>query len=115
MNSAPVKKTLNQQFGTKDLIGFGVEQAEFALCAAGALLQYIKDTQRTSLPHLQSIKLEQNIDSVILDAATRKNLELTQNLAGGFDNTLADILDRTVTPMGSRLLKRWIHQPIRNF
>ncbi len=109
------KKTLNQQFGTKDLIGFGVEQAEFALCAAGALLQYIKDTQRTSLPHLQSIKLEQNIDTVILDAATRKNLELTQNLAGGFDNTLADILDRTVTPMGSRLLKRWIHQPIRNF
>ena len=109
------KKTLNQQFGTKDLTGFGVEHAEFALCAAGALLQYIKDTQRTSLPHLQSIKLEQNIDSVILDAATRKNLELTQNLSGGFDNTLADVLDFTVTPMGSRLLKRWIHQPIRNF
>ena len=109
------KKTLNQQFGTQDLIGFGVEHAEFALCAAGALLQYIKDTQRTSLPHLQSIKLEQQIDSVILDAATRKNLELTQNLSGGFDNTLADVLDQTVTPMGSRLLKRWIHQPIRNF
>ncbi|WP_019616029.1 DNA mismatch repair protein MutS [Psychromonas ossibalaenae] len=109
------KKTLNQQFGTKDLIGFGVEKAEVALCAAGALLQYIKDTQRTSLPHLQSIKLEQNIDSVILDAATRKNLELTQNLSGGFENTLAEVLDFTVTPMGSRLLKRWIHQPIRNF
>lgn len=108
------RNTLNQQFGTKDLIGFGVEQAEVALCAAGALLQYIKDTQRTSLPHLQSIKLEQNIDTVILDAATRKNLELTQNLSGGFDNTLAEILDVTVTPMGSRLLKRWIHQPIRN-
>ncbi|PKH03505.1 DNA mismatch repair protein MutS [Psychromonas sp. MB-3u-54] len=112
---ATSKKVLNQQFGTKDLIGFGVEKAEIALCAAGALLQYIKDTQRTSLPHLQSIKLEQNIDSVILDAATRKNLELTQNLSGGFDNTLAEVLDLTVTPMGSRLLKRWIHQPIRNF
>ncbi|MFT6348720.1 MAG: DNA mismatch repair protein MutS [Psychromonas sp.] len=112
---ATSKKILNQQFGTKDLIGFGVEKAEVALCAAGALLQYIKDTQRTSLPHLQSIKLEQNIDSVILDAATRKNLELTQNLSGGFDNTLAEVLDLTVTPMGSRLLKRWIHQPIRNF
>lgn len=109
------KKILNQQFGTKDLIGFGVEKAEVALCAAGALLQYIKDTQRTSLPHLQSIQLEKNIDSVILDAATRKNLELTQNLSGGFDNTLAEVLDFTVTPMGSRLLKRWIHQPIRNF
>ena len=109
------KTTLNQQFNTKDLIGFGVEKAEFALCAAGALLQYIKDTQRTSLPHLQSIKLEQSIDTVILDAATRKNLELTQNLSGGYDNTLAHIIDYTVTPMGSRLLKRWIHQPIRNF
>lgn len=112
---ATSKKALNQQFNTKDLIGFGVEKAEVALCAAGALLQYIKDTQRTSLPHLQSIKLEQNIDSVILDAATRKNLELTQNLSGGLDNTLAEVLDHTVTPMGSRLIKRWIHQPIRNF
>jgi len=109
------RKTLNLQFGTKDLLGFGVEQAEVALCAAGALLQYIKDTQRTSLPHLQSIQLERTTDTVILDAATRKNLELTQNLSGGFDNTLAQVLDFTVTPMGSRLLKRWIHQPIRNF
>lgn len=112
---ATSKKILNQQFATKDLIGFGVEKAEVALCAAGALLQYIKDTQRTSLPHIQSIKLEQSIDSVILDAATRKNLELTQNLSGGAENTLAEVLDFTVTPMGSRLLKRWIHQPIRNF
>ncbi|AGH82259.1 DNA mismatch repair protein MutS [Psychromonas sp. CNPT3] len=108
------RKTLNQQFSTQDLVGFGVDKAEFALCAAGALLQYIKDTQRTSLPHLQSIKLEQTIDTVILDAATRKNLELTQNLSGGTDHTLAQILDVSVTPMGSRLLKRWIHQPIRN-
>ncbi|WP_372880882.1 DNA mismatch repair protein MutS [Psychromonas sp.] len=112
---ATSKQILNQQFATKDLIGFGVEKAEVALCAAGALLQYIKDTQRTSLPHIQSIKLEQSIDSVILDAATRKNLELTQNLSGGSENTLAEVLDYTVTPMGSRLLKRWIHQPIRNF
>ena len=112
---ATSKKILTQQFSTKDLIGFGVEKAQVALCAAGALLQYIKDTQRTALPHIQSIKLEQNIDSVILDAATRKNLELTQNLSGGVDNTLAQVLDQTVTPMGSRLLKRWIHQPIRNF
>ncbi|MCK5817894.1 MAG: DNA mismatch repair protein MutS [Psychromonas sp.] len=109
------KKILNQQFNTKDLIGFGVERSEIALCAAGALLQYIKDTQRMALPHLQSIKLERNIDSVILDAATRRNLELTQNLSGGSDNTLAEVLDFTATPMGSRLLKRWIHRPIRNF
>ncbi|STO55264.1 DNA mismatch repair protein MutS [Canicola haemoglobinophilus] len=105
---------LNRQFGTKDLRGFGVEKAIWGLCAAGCLLQYAKETQRTALPHIQSISLLQNSDTVQLDAATRRNLELTQNLAGGSENTLAAILDKCVTPMGSRLLKRWIHQPIRN-
>ena len=108
------KNILTQQLGTKDLVGFGIEKAHFAICAAGALLQYLKDTQRTVLTHIQSITLEQSTDTVILDAATRRNLELTFNLAGGTDNTLAQVLDTTVTPMGSRLLKRWIHQPIRN-
>ncbi|MDO6527679.1 DNA mismatch repair protein MutS [Motilimonas sp. 1_MG-2023] len=108
------KRLLTQQFETRDLVGFGVEDAHVALCAAGCLLQYIKDTQRTALPHINSISLEQNQDVVVLDAATRRNLELTQNLAGGFDNTLAQVLDNTATAMGSRLLKRWIHQPSRN-
>ncbi|WP_373099695.1 MULTISPECIES: DNA mismatch repair protein MutS [Pasteurellaceae] len=105
---------LNRQFGTKDLRGFGVEKALLGLCAAGCLLQYAQETQRTALPHIQSISLLQNSDTVQLDAATRRNLELTQNLAGGTENTLASVLDKCVTPMGSRLLKRWIHQPIRN-
>ncbi len=105
---------LNRQFGTKDLRGFGVEKAVLGLCAAGCLLQYAKETQRSALPHIQSINLLQNSDNVQLDAATRRNLELTQNLAGGTENTLASVLDKCVTPMGSRLLKRWIHQPIRN-
>lgn len=105
---------LNRQFGTKDLRGFGVEKAVLGLCAAGCLLQYAKETQRTALPHIQSISLLQNSDTVQIDASTRRNLELTQNLAGGTENTLAAILDKCVTPMGSRLLKRWIHQPIRN-
>ena len=108
------RQLLTQQLGTKDLIGFGVEKAHLAICAAGAVLQYLKDTQRTALTHIQSVILEQSNDTVILDAATRRNLELTFNLSGGVDNTLAHILDTTVTPMGSRLLKRWIHQPIRN-
>ncbi len=108
------KRLLNQQFGTKDLVGFGVEQASAALSAAGCLMQYIKDTQRTALPHIRAIQLLQNQQSIILDAATRRNLELTQNLAGGFENTLAQVLDNTATPMGSRLLKRWIHQPVRD-
>jgi DNA mismatch repair protein MutS len=108
------KQQLNQQFGTKDLVGFGVEQSTFGLCAAGCLIQYVKDTQRTALPHIRSITVDSQDHSVILDAATRRNLELTQNLAGGTDNTLAEVLDKTATAMGSRMLKRWIHQPTRS-
>lgn len=58
--------------------------------------------------------MERQQDSVIMDAATRRNLEITQNLAGGTDNTLAAVLDKTVTPMGSRMLKRWLHMPLRD-
>lgn len=105
---------LNRQFGTQSLAGFGVEKAVVALCAAGCVLHYAQETQRTALPHINSIHLAQNSDTVLLDAATRRNLELTQNLAGGTENTLAAVLDKCVTPMGSRLLKRWIHQPIRD-
>ena len=108
------KTLLNRQFGTQSLEGFGVEQAEVGLCAAGCVLHYAQETQRTALPHVQSIQLHQNSETVLLDAATRRNLELTQNLAGGTEATLAAVLDKCVTPMGSRLLKRWIHQPIRD-
>ena len=108
------KTLLNRQFGTQSLEGFGVEQAEVGLCAAGCVLHYAQETQRTALPHVQSIRLQQNSETVLLDAATRRNLELTQNLTGGTEATLAAVLDKCVTPMGSRLLKRWIHQPIRD-
>ncbi len=108
------KQQLNLQFGTRDLIGFGVEQAHQALRAAGCLLQYVKDTQRTSLPHIRGLTMERQQDGIVMDAATRRNLELTQNLSGGTENTLAAILDCTVTAMGSRMLKRWLHMPIRD-
>ncbi|WGV99920.1 DNA mismatch repair protein MutS [Vibrio sp. YMD68] len=107
------KQQLNQQFGTRDLIGFGVENAKLGLCAAGCLIQYVKDTQRTTLPHIRSLTFDRQDHSVILDAATRRNLEITQNLSGGFDNTLAEVLDHSSTAMGSRMLKRWLHQPMR--
>ncbi|HHC6470589.1 TPA: DNA mismatch repair protein MutS [Vibrio parahaemolyticus] len=107
------KQQLNQQFGTRDLVGFGVEHACLGLCAAGCLIQYVKDTQRTALPHIRSLTFDRQDHSVILDAATRRNLEITQNLAGGTDNTLAAVLDHCSTPMGSRMLKRWLHQPMR--
>ena len=108
------RQQLNMQFGTRDLSGFGVEQAHLGLRAAGCLLQYVKDTQRTTLPHIRSLSMERQQDSVIMDAATRRNLEITQNLAGGTENTLAAVLDKTVTPMGSRMLKRWLHMPLRD-
>ena len=108
------KQQLNQQFATRDLIGFGVEQAKLGLCAAGCLIQYVKDTQRTALPHIRSLTFDRQDRSVILDAATRRNLEITQNLSGGLDNTVAEVLDHTATPMGSRMLKRWLHQPMRD-
>lgn len=108
------KQQLNLQFGTRDLVGFGVEKAALALRAAGCLLQYVKDTQRTALPHIRGITIERQQDTVIMDAATRRNLELTQNLSGSTDNTLASVLDLCVTPMGSRMLKRWLHAPVRD-
>ncbi|WP_046397303.1 DNA mismatch repair protein MutS [Photorhabdus luminescens] len=108
------KQQLNLQFGTRDLIGFGVAKAALALRAAGCLLQYVKDTQRTALPHIRGITMERQQDTVIMDAATRRNLELTQNLSGSTDNTLASVLDLCVTPMGSRMLKRWLHAPVRD-
>ncbi|WP_261639897.1 DNA mismatch repair protein MutS [Erwinia mallotivora] len=108
------RQQLNMQFGTRDLSGFGVEQAQLALRAAGCLLQYVKDTQRTSLPHIRSLTMERQQDSIVMDAATRRNLEITQNLSGGSENTLASVLDKTATPMGSRMLKRWLHMPVRD-
>ncbi|MEW6993280.1 DNA mismatch repair protein MutS [Colwelliaceae bacterium MEBiC 14330] len=111
---ATATKLLNNQFGTKELSGFGVEDKPLGLAAAGCLFQYVKDTQRSALPHIRAIICESANTGVVLDAATRRNLELTQNLQGGIDNTLAAILDKSSTPMGSRLFKRWLHFPLRD-
>lgn len=104
---------LCQQFGTKDLSAFAVESAPLGLTAAGCIFQYVKDTQRTALPHITSIKKENNELIVGLDAASQKNLELINNLSGGKDHSLLDILDKCSTAMGSRLLQRWIVSPSR--
>lgn len=111
---ASAERLLCQQFGTRDLQSFGVLEAPVALMAAGCLMQYVKDTQRAQLPHLRSIALERPDDFIVLDAATRRNLELTHTLSGQTEHTLAAVLDKTQTAMGSRLLKRWIHAPLRN-
>jgi DNA mismatch repair protein MutS len=107
-------RLLTTQFNTHDLNGFGCAHLTLAIEAAGCLLQYCKDTQRTALPHIRRLQHEQREDSVILDAASRRNLELDINLNGGTDNTLAMVMDNTATAMGSRLLRRWLNRPLRS-
>jgi len=107
-------RSLCQQFGTKDLAGFGCEDLGSAICAAGALLGYAQDTQRTALPHITGLTAEQRTDALLMDAATRRNLELDRSLAGRDSHTLAGVLDHCATPMGSRLLRRWINRPLRD-
>jgi len=106
-------RLLAQQMQTQDLAGFDCLDLPQALCAAGCLLQYAHATQRAQLTHVRALHVERRDDSVQLDAATRRNLELVTNLGGGQENTLAAVLDHTATAMGSRLLKRWIHRPLR--
>lgn len=107
-------RLLIEQMQTKDLSGFGCENFIAAICAAGSLLQYAKDTQRAAMPHIRAIHVERRDESLILDAASRKNLELTTNFSGGVEHTLASVLDRTQTAMGSRMLKRWLNRPLRD-
>ena len=107
-------RLLTEQFATRDLSGFGCQAMELAIMAAGCLLQYVKDTHRTSLPHITGLQVERSEDSVMLDSASRKNLELEYNLSGGTENTLASVIDHTSTAMGSRCLRRWLNQPLRD-
>ena len=107
-------RLLTAQMGTRDLSGFGCDGMHCAIAAAGCLLQYARDTQRAALPHIQGIKIERREDTILLDAATRRNLELETNLFGGTDNTLSSVMDHSATAMGSRLLRRWINRPLRD-
>ncbi len=107
-------RLLTEQFGTRDLTGFGCAGMGLAIGAAACLLQYVRDTQLAALPHIRGLTTEQRDAAVILDAATRRNLEITESLSGRPEHTLAGVLDRTVTPMGSRLLRRWLARPLRD-
>ncbi len=104
---------LNQQFGSKDLQGFGCTHLPIAIQAAGCLLQYVQQTQRSALPHVRGLSTENREESLHMDAATRRNLELDVNLTGGSEHTLTWVMDRTRTAMGSRMLRRWLNRPLR--
>jgi DNA mismatch repair protein MutS len=106
-------RALAEQFGTRDLAGFGCAGKPLAIAAAGALLQYVRETQRAALPHLRTLSTEERDGALIMDPATRRNLELDESLAGKPELTLAGIFDRTATAMGGRLLRRWLHRPLR--
>ncbi len=108
------ERQLNQHFGTKDLQGFGCHSRMSALGAAGSLLNYAKETQKTELSHIHSLSVENPIDCVQIDAATRANLEIDINHKSGDENTLFSLLNNCSTAMGSRLLRRWLNMPLRD-
>ena len=105
---------LCEQFGTTDLTGFGIEDRPQAVIAAGVLLDYVQETQRTALPHLRGIQREQADEFLHLDAVSRRNLEIESSLGGEKDSSLVAIMDSSVTAMGGRLLRRWIGNPLRD-
>lgn len=108
------RRLLCSQFQTQDLSGFGCDAFPRGVAAAGALLQYVNDTQKAALPHLTSITVELPDDAVIMDGPTRRNLELEESLSGQREHTLAGVMDHCQSPMGSRLLRRWLQRPLRN-
>jgi DNA mismatch repair protein MutS len=107
-------RALSSQFGTADLDGFGCAETPIGIGAAGAVLAYVRETQKTALPHLAALLVERRDDSIIMDTATRRNLEIDITLTGSTEFTLAGVIDTAVTPMGSRTLRRWLHRPLRD-
>ena len=113
-DATTAQRELARFFGTRDLSGFGCENLPLGVAAAGALLGYLEETQKSSLPHLSGLAVENANDTITLDAATRRNLELDTHASGNREFTLLGVLDRTITPMGARLLRRWLHRPLRD-
>jgi DNA mismatch repair protein MutS len=113
-DGANASRALARQMGTLDLKGFGAEAAPLAVGAAGALLAYANATQQASLEHVRSLSIEAPSEFVAMDAATRRNLEITQTLAGDREPTLYSLLDTCATAAGSRLLRHWLTQPLRD-
>ena len=108
------RRQLMRFFDLHDLTGFGIEDKPLAIAAAGALLGYVEETQKQRLPHLTSIRIETSDGAIAMNAATRRHLELDTRIDGDTRHTLLGVLDTTITPMGGRLLRRWLHRPLRD-
>ncbi len=113
-DSDNAQRLLRDQLKLHDLSGLGCDDTPLAIQAAGALLQYARRTQQNLLPHISKLSVSQHSDNLLLDAASRRNLEIDINLQGGRENTLSSVIDRTVTTMGGRMLRRWLNAPMRN-
>jgi DNA mismatch repair protein MutS len=107
------RRDLMQRFGVRDLAGFGCDHLPLAITAAGAALKYAADTQQSAMPHVKPPRVEISADTIALDAASRRNLEIEVSLAGNKDNTLVAVMDSAVTAMGARTLRRWLGRPLR--
>ena len=107
-------KLLAKQFNAADLKGFDCEDLPLAVVAAGALLQYVQQTQRAALPHITGLSVERNEDFIRMDASTRRNLEITETINRERSPTLFSLLNTTVTGMGARMLRDWLHHPLRD-
>lgn len=104
---------LCKQFGTRDLSGYGCNEYPLAISAAGAVLQYIKDTQKTQLPHINGLQVCRKDEYLAIDCVTRKNLEIEVSTQGDSKHSLVNVLDKTACAMGSRCLRSWLNQPTR--
>jgi DNA mismatch repair protein MutS len=108
------KEALLKQFKTKNLKGFGIDTLVAGIVTAGVVLHYLNETQNVALSHISSVSLYDTADYMLLDSSTRRNLEITITTEGETDGSLFSALDKTNTPMGGRLLKKWISMPLKS-
>ena len=113
-DAVAAERALCEFFQVRDLKGYGCAGMELAVGAAGCALQYMRHTQRQAMPVLDGIQVQRLDDSLTLDAATRRNLEIDSSLAGDRRASLIGVVDTALTPMGGRLLGSWIRQPLRD-
>ena len=104
---------LINHFKTQSLKGFGIEEMRIGTIAAGAVMNYLQEIQKSNIPHIKKIVPHDVSEYMVLDASTKRNLEITTNISGQPEGTLYSIIDRTLTPMGGRMLKQWINRPLK--
>ncbi len=104
---------LMNHFKTQSLKGFGIEEMQGGIVAAGAVMNYLQETQKANIPHIKKIVPHDVSEYMLLDASTKRNLEITTSISGQSDGTLFSIIDHSLTPMGGRMLKQWINRPLK--